>query len=174
LQLGLEESAPAPQTDALSTEELETGIRGVAGTAQASRRHQPQRPSRVRRGSATSRFSGQPGHRPAQRHSKSLRDVIAELDKIMQEQFATTFAAIAKEFRPDFCALFGGGLARLELTDPDDLTATGIDYLSPPAGQAACRTLSLLSGGRAGPDRHGAAVRRAQDQASALLRVGRG
>ena len=58
---------------------------------------------------------------------RDINEVIAELDIIMEREFRVTFEEVAKEFREIFTRLFGGGSARLVLTDPDDLTETGID-----------------------------------------------
>ncbi len=77
---------------------------------------------------------------------KSLRTVIAELDELMRTRFETTFEAVAKEFRRYFVTLFGGGTARLTLTDPDDLAETGVDIVAQPPGKRL-QNLALLSGG---------------------------
>jgi chromosome segregation protein len=76
----------------------------------------------------------------------SLRAIIGELDELMRTRFETTFEAIGKEFRRYFTALFGGGTARLTLTDPEDLTQTGIDIVAQPPGKRL-QNLALLSGG---------------------------
>ncbi|MEA3350221.1 MAG: chromosome segregation protein SMC [Chloroflexota bacterium] len=75
-----------------------------------------------------------------------IREVIAELDLLMEREFRLTFDAVAKEFRQIFTRLFGGGGARLILTQPDDLTETGIDIDARLPGQRT-QSLSLLSGG---------------------------
>jgi chromosome segregation protein len=72
--------------------------------------------------------------------------VIAELDQLMQRKFKQTFDAVAAEFRQIFIRLFGGGSARLVLTDPSDLTDTGIDIEARLPGRRA-QGLALLSGG---------------------------
>lgn len=76
----------------------------------------------------------------------SIKEVIAELDVLMQREFRKTFDAVAHEFRQTFTRLFGGGSARLVLTDPDDLTNTGIDIEARLPGRRE-QGLSLLSGG---------------------------
>jgi chromosome segregation protein len=76
----------------------------------------------------------------------SLRQVAAELDRIMRERLAETFKAVAAAFQETFPRLFGGGSARLELTDPQDVTATGIEVLAQPPGKRQ-QPLSALSGG---------------------------
>jgi chromosome segregation protein len=75
-----------------------------------------------------------------------VRKVIAELDAIMEREFKKTFDAVADEFKEIFTRLFGGGSARLVLTDPDDLTDTGIDIEAQLPGRRK-QGLSLLSGG---------------------------
>jgi chromosome segregation protein len=75
-----------------------------------------------------------------------VRKVIAELDELMQREFRRTFAAVAAEFKVIFTRLFGGGTASLVLTDPDDLTETGIDIDARLPGRRT-QGLSLLSGG---------------------------
>lgn len=76
----------------------------------------------------------------------SLREVIAELDEVMRREFAATFKEIAARFRENFSQLFGGGTARLILTDPEDISQTGIEIVARPPGKRQ-QTLSLLSGG---------------------------
>ncbi|MCX7754202.1 MAG: chromosome segregation protein SMC [Anaerolineales bacterium] len=75
-----------------------------------------------------------------------LRQVIAELDEVTKKEFTRTFEAVAAEFRHIFTRLFGGGSARLVLTDPDNLTETGIDIEARLPGRRE-QGLSLLSGG---------------------------
>jgi len=75
-----------------------------------------------------------------------LRQVIAELDEIMEREFSQTFNAVAAEFEKAFTSLFGGGTARLVLTDPDNLMETGVDIVAWPPGKRA-QGLALLSGG---------------------------
>jgi chromosome segregation protein len=75
-----------------------------------------------------------------------LHTVIAELDEITRHQFQKTFEAVADQFHHIFYRLFGGGVARLVLTDPDNLTVTGIDIEARLPGRRE-QGLSLLSGG---------------------------
>jgi chromosome segregation protein len=75
-----------------------------------------------------------------------LKQVIAELDEVMEREFKRTFGTVAREFRTYFQRLFGGGSARLQLTDPDDLMSTGIDIVARPPGKRQ-QGLALLSGG---------------------------
>jgi chromosome segregation protein len=75
-----------------------------------------------------------------------IRQVIAELDAVMEREFVATFEATAAEFSSIFKRLFGGGSARLVLTDPGDPTNTGIDIVARLPGRRS-QGLSLLSGG---------------------------
>jgi chromosome segregation protein len=75
-----------------------------------------------------------------------LREVIAELDELMRKEFKRTFNAVASEFKVLFTRLFGGGSARLLMTDEDNPTETGIDIIARLPGRRE-QGLSLLSGG---------------------------
>ena len=81
-----------------------------------------------------------------QEAAADVQRVIEELDEIMEREFCNTFDAVAEEFHQIFGRLFGGGSARLVLTDPDDLTDTGIDIEARLPGRRE-QGLSLLSGG---------------------------
>jgi len=81
-----------------------------------------------------------------QKAEQDIKEVIAELDLLMEREFRKTFDAVAQEFRQIFTRLFGGGSARLVLTDPEDLTETGIDIEARLPGRRE-QGLSLLSGG---------------------------
>ncbi|MGB7876759.1 MAG: chromosome segregation protein SMC [Anaerolineales bacterium] len=75
-----------------------------------------------------------------------LRQVIAELDELTKQEFGKTFEAVDKEFRQVFVRLFGGGSARLALTNPEDLVNTGIEIEARLPGRRE-QGLALLSGG---------------------------
>jgi chromosome segregation protein len=75
-----------------------------------------------------------------------IRQVIAELDDLTQRAFHKTFEEVANEFRNIFIKLFGGGSARLTLTDPDNLVETGIEIEAKLPGRRE-QGLALLSGG---------------------------
>jgi chromosome segregation protein len=75
-----------------------------------------------------------------------LRQVIAELDEVMKREFEQTFSTVAEEFRSTFGRLFGGGSARLVLTDPDDPIQSGVEIIARPPGRRQ-QGLALLSGG---------------------------
>ena len=74
------------------------------------------------------------------------RDLIRELDTMIGDQFRRTFEALASAFDARFQQLFGGGYARLALTDPEDLAATGVEITARPPGKKA-QALAMLSGG---------------------------
>ncbi|MBI3761024.1 MAG: AAA family ATPase, partial [Chloroflexi bacterium] len=75
-----------------------------------------------------------------------LREVVAEMDLMMEREFRKTFDAVAEQFRETFTRLFGGGTAKLILTDPDHLTTSGIDIVARLPGRRQ-QGLALLSGG---------------------------
>ena len=77
---------------------------------------------------------------------EDLRKIIEELDELMRKEFRKTFNAVAAEFKQMFTRLFGGGSARLILTDEDNPTETGIDIEAKLPGRRE-QGLSLLSGG---------------------------
>ena len=76
----------------------------------------------------------------------------AQLEKSMQEmdgevkrRFKQTFEEVAQAFEEIFPAIFGGGRAKLSLTD-SDLLITGVEIMAQPPGKKF-QTLTLLSGG---------------------------
>jgi chromosome segregation protein len=76
----------------------------------------------------------------------TTRDLIRELDTMIADQFRTTFAKLETAFERRFEQLFGGGFARLSLTDPSDLGSTGIEIVARPPGKKP-QALAMLSGG---------------------------
>jgi chromosome segregation protein len=77
---------------------------------------------------------------------EDLRQIVAELDELMRKEFRKTFNAVAAEFKQMFTRLFGGGSARLILTDEENPNETGIDIEAKLPGRRE-QGLSLLSGG---------------------------
>jgi len=75
-----------------------------------------------------------------------LKQVVAELDELTKREFSRTFDAVDKQFRETFVRLFGGGSARLALTDPENLVETGIEIEARLPGRRE-QGLALLSGG---------------------------
>jgi len=74
------------------------------------------------------------------------RALIDQLNAMIATQFRSTFTALEAAFDGRFRQLFGGGFARLSLTEPGDLAATGIEIVARPPGKKA-QSLSMLSGG---------------------------
>lgn len=74
------------------------------------------------------------------------RQLIADLGRLITEQFLATFAALEGAFARRFEQLFGGGEAQLSLTLPDDLSATGVEITARPPGKKR-QPLAMLSGG---------------------------
>ncbi len=77
---------------------------------------------------------------------ESLYQVIAEADEEMTKIFNESFEAVREQFRIVFAKLFGGGVADLILTDPDNLLDSGIEILAQPPGKKL-KSIALLSGG---------------------------
>ena len=78
-----------------------------------------------------------------------LLSAAVELEDHMRERFAEVFGAIQTAFQECFADLFGGGEARLVLTEPDDLLRTGIEIVARPPGKKLQGLLSLSGGERA-------------------------
>ena len=74
------------------------------------------------------------------------RDLIAELDTMISDRFRSTFQALESAFTTRFEQLFGGGYAKLSLTDPDDIGSSGIEIVARPPGKKT-QALAMLSGG---------------------------
>ncbi len=76
-----------------------------------------------------------------------LKQVIAELDVMMEKEFQVTFEKVAAEFKVIFSRLFNGGSASLLLTEAGTESGqTGIDIEARLPGKRTQR-LALLSGG---------------------------
>ena len=75
-----------------------------------------------------------------------LLRIVQDVDRLVEEAFASAFAETREQFEHVFGVLFPGGQGELVLTDPDDMLSTGIDIEARPAGKKVKR-LSLLSGG---------------------------
>ncbi len=75
-----------------------------------------------------------------------IKEVIAELEVVMEREFRKTFDAVAVQFKEIFSRLFGGGKGQLKLTDPEDMNESGVDIDVKLPGRRT-QGLSLLSGG---------------------------
>ena len=77
---------------------------------------------------------------------KDLTGVIEDVDAQILQLFTDAWTDVEAEFPRVFQTLFPGGEARLVLTEPGDMLATGIEIEARPPGKRVKR-LSLLSGG---------------------------
>ena len=75
-----------------------------------------------------------------------LTDVIEQIDRVMEKNFTKAFHEIDEHFRTIFARIFGGGQARLELTDRGEMLTTGIEIIAQPPGKKQ-QNMVLLSGG---------------------------
>ncbi|RRR69482.1 MAG: chromosome segregation protein SMC [Candidatus Viridilinea halotolerans] len=88
--------------------------------------------------------------------SATLLELISELDAAMQSRFRATFTAVASEFEQSFTRLFGGGSAKLLLTNSNNSSdegtenhnqkQIGIEIIARPPGKKQ-QNIALLSGG---------------------------
>lgn len=78
--------------------------------------------------------------------SQQLTDTMNKIDVTVEKKFSETFEAIAYQFSKVYNEIFGGGKAKLVLTNPNDLLTTGIEIMAQPPGKKY-RHMSLLSGG---------------------------
>ena len=81
-----------------------------------------------------------------EKSKKEILGLITELTKKMKDSFVESFAEINKNFGATFTELFGGGTAKLVLTDPEDILGSGIDINVHPPGKIVTN-LAALSGG---------------------------
>ncbi len=77
---------------------------------------------------------------------EDLVKIIKDLSGEMLTKFNESFDAINESFKIVFRELFGGGTARLELTEAEDELEAGVEIIVQLPGKAANK-LSLLSGG---------------------------
>lgn len=76
---------------------------------------------------------------------ETLEEAIKKIDRETRQRFKTTFDAVNQDLQILFPKVFGGGTAKLELTD-DDLLETGVAIMAQPPGKKNS-TIHLLSGG---------------------------
>ncbi|MBI2437367.1 MAG: AAA family ATPase [Lentisphaerae bacterium] len=77
---------------------------------------------------------------------QQLMDLIRKINQTTTELFSKTFAQINENFQAMFQQLFGGGTAKLILTDEEDILECGIEIYARPPGKRL-QSISLLSGG---------------------------
>jgi chromosome segregation protein len=75
-----------------------------------------------------------------------LRRAISTLNREGRERLRAAFAKVEEHFEALFVRLFGGGRARLSLTDMEDPLAAGLELTASPPGKKL-QSISLLSGG---------------------------
>lgn len=75
-----------------------------------------------------------------------LKKIIKELSDEMLARFESEFNKINENFAVVFRELFGGGRARLELVDSNDVLEAGVDIIAEPPGKKLSN-ITLLSGG---------------------------
>ena len=76
----------------------------------------------------------------------SLQRAIEELTGLMRKRFEVTFEQVAVGFERNFQTFFGGGHARLRLTDPKSPSTSGVEIEARPPGKRT-QSLAQLSGG---------------------------
>ncbi|MBE7012966.1 MAG: chromosome segregation protein SMC [Ruminococcaceae bacterium] len=75
-----------------------------------------------------------------------LEKIIDEMQREMTTRFKESFALIKEKYDVVFKQLFGGGTAKLSLTDPSNVLESGIEIEVQPPGKKL-QSLLLLSGG---------------------------
>src|SRR5205085_7151189 len=76
----------------------------------------------------------------------SLRGTIRKINLTSRELFRDAFTIINQSFGEICSSLFGGGAARMQLLDEDDLLESGIELVAQPPGKKN-QSVALLSGG---------------------------
>ena len=77
---------------------------------------------------------------------KNLDKSVHEMDEIVTKEFLGLIKELNESLPETFVKLFGGGSAKVWLTDPDDLDNTGVEIKVTPPGKRIIN-LNLLSGG---------------------------
>jgi chromosome segregation protein len=77
---------------------------------------------------------------------ESLRGTIRKINLTSRELFRDAFNAINEYFTEIFTSLFGGGTARMQLLDEEDVLESGIELVAQPPGKKN-QPIALLSGG---------------------------
>ncbi len=76
-----------------------------------------------------------------------LDAAIEKINRASRKRFREVFDAVNAKFQDVFPRMFGGGMARLQLTDDGDLLETGVEIVANPPGKKMMQNLELLSGG---------------------------
>jgi chromosome segregation protein len=77
---------------------------------------------------------------------ESLRSTIRKINMTSRELFRDAFSGINQAFGEIFASLFGGGAAKMQLLDEEDILESGIELIAQPPGKRN-QSIALLSGG---------------------------
>jgi chromosome segregation protein len=77
---------------------------------------------------------------------ESLRQTIRKINLTSRELFREAFTAVNTSFSEIFTNLFGGGNAKMQLLDEEDILESGIELVAQPPGKKN-QSIALLSGG---------------------------
>lgn len=77
---------------------------------------------------------------------EKLEQVIRRINDATKSRFEETFHLVNEKFTNLFPKLFRGGRGFLQLTNPEDMLATGIDLIAQPPGKKL-QSIMLMSGG---------------------------
>lgn len=88
-------------------------------------------------------------HEDIVKAEEQLVQLIGELEEEMRKQFTEKFADIQQMFETVFRDLFGGGNARLELTENEDVLEAGIRIIAQPPGKKLQNMMQLSGGEKA-------------------------
>jgi len=77
---------------------------------------------------------------------ESLRQTIRKINLTSRELFREAFNAVNTSFGEIFTNLFGGGTAKMQLLDEEDVLESGIELVAQPPGKKN-QSIALLSGG---------------------------
>jgi len=75
-----------------------------------------------------------------------LKNVIKKIDETSKDRFKTAFELVNDKFQKFFPILFGGGKAKMVLTEPSDMLNTGVDIVAELPGKKT-QNINLFSGG---------------------------
>jgi chromosome segregation protein len=77
---------------------------------------------------------------------RSLNKTIERIDRTAKERLVEALEAIRTEFGHVFRRLFDGGVADIELQEPENVLESGVEIIAQPPGKRT-RNINLLSGG---------------------------
>jgi chromosome segregation protein len=75
-----------------------------------------------------------------------LEQAIRQMNRESRKLFRDTFESVAARFSQIFPKMFGGGMAELKLTNPEDMLETGVEIIAQPPGKRI-GAMELMSGG---------------------------